>query len=162
MKSFIRNLTTAAIALFAVSASIPESQAADVRLDGFGFYSVRNKVNFYAGGAQQSGRYRNLGSDYYHKATIEMDFVTNYSNGRSGNLSFEFWAMPFYGATSGIILMTRGLDPLPGGRSVKGLSREGLAISLGARRFPELNIWEHTRNGWKFRDSLTFTRKAYL
>jgi hypothetical protein len=162
MKTFFRNLTATAVALFTLSASIPEAKAANVTLDGFGFYKIGNKVKFYNRGPEQTGRYRNLGSDYYHKVRIQTDFINNRSNSRSGSLSYEFWAMPFYGATSGIILMTRGLNPIPARGGYDDVSKEGLAISIAARRFPEINIWEFTRNGWKFRDSLTFTRKAYL
>ncbi|MES2439613.1 MAG: hypothetical protein V4584_11125 [Verrucomicrobiota bacterium] len=162
MKSLIQRLASTGLALFAMSAAIPEAKATNVTLDGYGYYSIGNTVKFYGSGAKQTGRYRNLGRDYYHSTTIRMDFVTNNSNNRSGDMSFEFWAMPYYDATSGIILMTRGVDPLLAGGSNRDFSKKGKAISLDARRFPELNLWEYTRKGWKFRDALTFKNKAWL
>ena len=77
-------------------------------------------------------------------------------------MSFEIWAMPYYGATKGIILMTRHLNPLYANNYYVSKERTGYAISLDAYRFPELNLWEFTRNGWKWRDALTFKRKGYL
>ena len=161
----IKNLTAAAALVLAAVTVAPEAKAAKVTLDGYGQYFTDNSpgaVKYYNSGVKQGGRYKNLGADYYHKATITMDFITNRSNGGSGSLSFEFWAMPFKGATSGIILMTKGLDPLPAKKSYKYVSAKGYAISLDRRRFPEINLWEFTSNGWKFKDVLTFPRKTYL
>lgn len=162
MKSLVQKLSLVTAALFAVGTSIPDAQAANLTLDGFGYYDIQNRVRFFPGGAKQGGRYRNLGADYYHKTTIEMDFITNRSYSRSGSMSFEFWAMPYYDANKGIILMTRGIGALGSRGSVVGADKTGYAVSLNARRFPELNLWEYTRSGWRFRDSLTFTRKTYL
>ena len=111
---------------------------------------------------KQSGRKPYLGGGYYHKAEIAMDYITNRSTRRSGDLSFELWAMPYYGATSGVVLMTKGADALGGGGSYTNASPEGYAVLLDRRRFPELNLWEFTRRGWKFRDALSFSRKADL
>jgi hypothetical protein len=164
MKSIISKLTTAAVALFAVATVAPEAKAAKVTLDGYGYYALGTKVTYYNKGSvpAQSGRYAGLGRDYYHKITYEMDFITNRSSSGSGSLSYEFWAMPYYEATSGIILMTRGLKPMSGGQSVKSLTKSGLGIYIDARRFPEQNLWEFTSNGWKFRDALTFPQKIWL
>lgn len=162
MKSLISKLVTPIIALFATAAMIQKSDAAKVTLDGYGSYLMGSKVTYYRSGPAQSGRYRNLGSDYYHSISYTMDFITNRSNGGSGSLSYEFWAMPFYEAESGIILMTRGLKPMPGGLSVKYLTKTGLGVFLDTRRFPEMNLWEFTRQGWKFRDALSFPRKIWL
>lgn len=161
MKAIIQTLA-AAVIVAGAAITAPEAKAANVTLDGFGEYYLGNSVKYYGSGVKQGGRYRNLGADYYHKATIQMDFITNRSNGGTGSLSFEFWAMPYKGATSGIILMTKGLDPLGSKQSYKNVSAKGYAISLNRRRFPELNLWEFTRNGWKFRDVLTFPRKNLL
>jgi hypothetical protein len=161
MKSLIHRLVlTAGVTLAA--ASIPAAHAAKVTLDGYGYYSLKDVVDYYGKGVKQSGRYTNLGSDYYHKASYRMDFVTNHSSSGSGALSYELWAMPYYGATSGPILITRGLNPLAGGNYYKNASREGLAISLDAMGFPELDLWEYTRSGWKWRSALTFTHKTLL
>jgi len=70
--------------------------------------------------------------------------------------------MPYYGADKGIVLMTIGSSPLSGTSSKKDFHVDGYAVSLDAYKYPELNIWEYTRNGWKFRDALSFTRKSLL
>jgi hypothetical protein len=160
MKTILHQL--AAIALF-TAAALPEAKATDVTLDGYGFYSLAHRLAFHPEpGLWQSGRKPYLGGGYYRKAEIGMDFITNRSTRRSGELSFELWAMPYYGATSGVVLMTKGLDSLGGGRSYRDRSPDGFAVLLDRRRFPELNLWEFTRKGWKFRDALSFPRKADL
>lgn len=163
MKSILHHLTAATVALLAVTAAIPEAKAAQVTLDGTGFYSLARRLVYHPEpGLKQSGRKPYLGEGYYHKAEIGMDYITNRSTRRSGDLSFELWAMPYYGANSGIILMTKGLNRLGGGNSYRDASPEGFAVLLDRRRFPELNLWEYTRRGWKYRDALSFTRKANL
>ena len=162
MKSIVTKITTAALALLAMAHVAPEAKAANITLDGYGYYALGTKVTYYGSAPKQTGRYKSLGSDYYHKITYEMDFITNRSGSSSGSLSYEFWAMPYYDSKSGIILMTRGLQPMAGGLSVKSLSKSGLGVFLDARRFPEMNIWEYTSKGWKFRDFLTFPRKIWL
>lgn len=163
MKSLVQKITAAAIVLTAAATTLTESQAAAIRLDGYGYYANRGKINFYnGGGPKQSGRYSKLGSDYYHKVSYEMDFVTNHSGKQSGSLSYEFWAMKYYQATTGIVLMTRGLQPMKGYQSVESLQRTGLAVSIDRKRFPEINIWEYTRKGWTFRDALSFAYRDWL
>lgn len=156
MKSITRNITAAAAAIITLITSAPGSQAAKITLDGVGYYEFGNSVKFFPGGAKQSGRYGNLGSDYYRKTTIRMSFITNRSPGASGNLSFEFWGMPYYGATKGLVLMTHSLSPLGGGRYYRNKAVKNYGIFLDEYRFPELNLWERGRGGWKFRDALSF------
>ncbi len=162
MKSLISKLVTPAIALFIAAAMIQKSHATKVTLDGYGSYLMGSKVTYYRSAPKQSGRYNSLGKDYYHSISYTMDFITNRSNSKSGSLSYEFWAMPFYGADSGIILMTRNLKPMAGGLSVKYLTKTGLGVFLDTQRFPEMNLWEFTSKGWKFRDALSFPRKIWL
>lgn len=162
MRSLVKKLTTSAVALCAIAVSVPEIQAAKVTLDGYGYYALRKKVTYYQSPPAQSGRYKSLGSDYYHKLSYQMDFITNRSNSGSGSLSYEFWAMPYLGATSGIIIMTRKLKPFEPHASFKNIEKEGLGIYIDRRRFPEMNLWEYTRKGWKFRDALSFTRSTWL
>lgn len=145
-----------------MAATALETQAAKLRLDGYGYYDVRSSDVFSKSGKEQSGRYKNLGRDYYHKVKYGIDFVSNYSGSYSGSVSYEFWAMPFYGATSGIILMTRGVGKMSPDESYEDVAKSGYAVSLDARRFPEQSLWELTRDGWKFRDALSFTRKGNL
>lgn len=162
MKFITRNIAIAAAALFSLIGSAPQTQAADIRLDGSGYYEFIGPVKFFGGGVKQGGRYGNLGTDYYHKTSISMRWITNRSTNRTGNLSFEFWGMPFYGATKGIVLMTLPLSQLGGGHSYTNKKSTGYAISLDEYRFPELNIWERTSKGWKFRDALSFKRDNLL
>lgn len=162
MKSIIKRLTTAALALSAVALSIPEIYAADVRLEGLAGYAFNSSDAFFNRAPKQTGRYKSLGSDYYHKAEISSEFISNLSGSRSGSLSFELWAMSYYGATSGVVLMTRGVSSLRGGRSFDDVTAYGNAVSLDERKFPELNLWEYTRSGWRNRDHLTFQDDDYL
>lgn len=161
MKSTLSQFVAAAV-IMTMAGSVSESQAADVKLDGSGYYELGSYDVFSSGGKEQSGRYRNLGRDYYHKIEYGIDFITNYSFSSSGSLSYEFWAMPFYGATSGVVLMTRGLGGLSDGESYEGVWKYGFAISLDRSRYPEQSLWERTRTGWKFRDALSFSRKTIL
>jgi hypothetical protein len=163
MNSMLRKLTVAATALCTFTAAIPETQAAEVRLEGYGYYLRSRTERYYGGGGKkQSGRVKYLQSDYYRHTEIGVDFLTNYSPYKSGSLSFEFWAMPYYGATKGIILMTLGTSPLSADSAKKNFHADGYAVSLDAYRYPELNLWEYTRKGWKFRDALSFTKKSRL
>lgn len=155
--------TTVIAVLLATFGTVLETRAADLTLDGSAFYQLGKRINYYGGGGpNQSGRYGSLGSDYYHKANIGSRWITNHSNSGSGDLSFELWAMRYYGSNSGIVLMTRGLNPLPGGSYYSRVERSGHAIFLDRFRFPELDLWEFTRNGWKWRDAVTFTKKDLL
>ena len=162
MKFIKLKSTITAAAVLAAFSPVPPAKAADIRLEGTGSYDLSSKVRYYPTGRKQTGRYLNLGADYYHKATVRMEWIINNSRVKSGNLSFEFWGMPYYGADEGVVLMTRGLKPLSAGRVYKRSKLSGWAISLDEYRFPELNIWERTRKGWGFRDALSFTRDNLL
>ena len=77
-------------------------------------------------------------------------------------MSFELWAMPYYGATSGTILMTKGVSSLWGGYNYADYISTGKAISLNRYRYPELNLFEYAYSGWKWRDALSFSYKNLL
>ena len=160
MSSIARKITVAATMLAAIALSIPQARSADMRLEGEGYYKLTDRSKFFQEGVEQSGRYRNLGRDFYRQVEYGIDFIGNDSDKRSGSLSYELWALPFYGSTSGIILMTRGIQSIPGRSSIDGVVRTGYGVSLNKRRFPEQSLWEYTRKGWKFRDALSFTSKA--
>jgi hypothetical protein len=161
MKKHITRTFLSALAATAIF-STTDAQATRVTLDGSGYYKFKSSARYYGSGVKQYGRYQNLGADYYRKTVISMEWITNRSNNNSGPLSFEYWGMPFYGADTGIVLMTRSADPLRGGRYYKNKSWEGWAIFLDEFRFPELNLWESTRRGWRFRDALSFRRDNLL
>ena len=157
MNPNIRHLVTATISAVTVITSIPESRAADLTLDGSGYYSLDSREYRSNGRRLQSGRYTGLGTNYYHSAEIGMDEINNNSTVASGSMSFELWAMPYYGANRGPILMTYGLNPLQGGYYIPDVVAEGDAVSLNRYAFPELDLFEYTRKGWKWRDALTFS-----
>ncbi len=162
MKKIIHRITLAAALAFAGFLAIPDANATDLTLDGYGYYSLGSRVSYRSSGASQSGRYRNLGADYYHNAEIGMDAITSRSSNRSGDMSFELWAMRYYDSTSGIVLMTRGVGYLRGYYSYRNIYRSGQAVSLDSYRYPETNLWEFTVNGWKFRDALKFPYTEWL
>jgi hypothetical protein len=161
LKSMTRFLTAAA-AVIAISAPVPVAKAADIALDGPAYFSVAKKARYYSGGAWQGGRYLNLGRGYYRRADLGIGAVDNYSPYESGDLSFEFWAMPFYGATKGVILMTTDIGWLEGDQSFVDLEMTGSARFLNRKRFPEMNLWEYTYYGWEFRDAFAFARRSRL
>lgn len=153
---------TAAAAVFAVSATAPTVAASEITLDGPAYFSLSKKARFYSRGSSQGGRYSNLGRGYYRRADLGIGAVDNYSPYETGDLSFEFWALPFYGATKGVVLMTTDIGWLEGDQSFVDLEMTGSAVFLNRRRFPEMNIWEYTYDGWEFRDAFAFARKTRL
>lgn len=162
MKVITRNITAAAAAIITLIGASSQSQAVNLTLDGSGFYEFGNTVRHSTEGVSQSGRYSNLTGAYYRRAKIGMDWVTNNSRNRSGKLSFEFWGMPYYGATKGLVLMTRSMGALSGGHFYETVTRKGHAVFLNEYRFPEINLWEKTKNGWRFRDALSFKQDNLL
>lgn len=141
---------------------ITTAKAADVTLEGSGYYELGNRTSYYRYGTAQSGRYANLGAGYYRTGEIGIDEVANNSYSRSGSLSFELWALPYYGATSGTVLMTQQLSPLSGGYSYDYVASFGRPLSLNRYRYPELNLYEYTRYGWKWRDALSFSFRELM
>jgi hypothetical protein len=162
MKSIIKRLTTATAALFAVATILPEAQATKVTLEGYGSYKLAGSDGYFDNPPVQGGRYNSLGRDYYHRAVIKMDYITNKSRTRSGDMSFELWGMAYYDATTGLVLMTRGINPVRGKRNIRAIREEGYAVSINEFRFPELDLYEYTSSGWIARDHLTFSKKAKL
>lgn len=162
MKYLTKKLTLAAAIALAFGGGITESQATKVTLDGSGFYKTGLREFYFKRAPKQTGRYRKLGADYYHKGRFGMDQISNDTTRNSGTLSFEFWAMNYYQASSGIILMTRKLHPLNAGYYYPNKEKRGYALSINRSRYPELSLWEYTRKGWKWRDALSFTRKTRL
>lgn len=152
----IASIVAAAVMGYAGMFQSSTAVAADVTLEGFGYYELGNRTSYYRYGTAQRGRYSNLGAGYYRTSEIGMDEVANHSNSRSGSLSFELWALPYYGATSGTVLMTQQLSPLWGGYSHIDIASYGRALSLNRYRYPELNLYEFTRYGWQWRDALSF------
>ena len=77
MKKIAQKITAILTVAGLVSFAPTESQAADLALEGGGSYVLGDTYRYYSKGKSQSGRYRNLGSDYYQTARIRMDRVTN-------------------------------------------------------------------------------------
>ncbi len=162
MKAFTTSLGIATIAIASLFSLTPTARAAYVTLDGYGTYRLSNFERYSPRGAYQGGRYRNLGADYYRKSRIGIDAISNRSRFRSGSLSFELWALPFFGANSGTVLMTSNANRLNPRRSLTRVFRYGNAVSLDRWAFPELNLWEFTRRGWRFKDAVSFGRRDLL
>ena len=157
MKSIANKIIAAAIALIALVGVAPEAKATLLALDGYGGYTLGGSKSYSSGGAYQGGRYSNLGAGYYRSGNIRVSQITNYSSNRSGSMSFELWAMPYYGATTGSVLMTTGLNPLYGYNYYSNVSKNGSAKFINKYRYPELNLFEYTSSGWRWRDELTFS-----
>lgn len=154
MKSAIYKAFSIASALILLGNS--QSEAARITLDGTGHYRFTSDVRYYVG-VDQSGRYDYLGADYYRKTVVGMRWVTNRSPRKSGPLSIEFWGMPYYGADTGIVLMTKDAGRLNGQDAYHGRKWQGWGLYLDEYRYPEINIWEYRRKkGWIFRDALSF------
>lgn len=162
MKSIIHRMGTAAAVALAGFIAAPAANATRVTLNGAGEYELGTVERYYSPGPRQSGRYRTLGSDYYHSAGIGMERIKNSSARRSGDMSFEFWAMRYYDSTTGIVLMTKGVPSLPANTHYSDVWKTGKAVFIDRYRFPELNLWEFTTDGWKFRDYLKFPFKDDL
>lgn len=162
MKIIANSIIAAFSVIFTMAGSTSTARAADLTLDGSGFYELGNSEFFLRKGAGQSGRFRNLGRNFYQDAEIGISRITNNSSSRSGSMSFELWGKPFYSATSGIIMMTRGFSPLRGSFNYPNVETFGTALSLGQWRFPELNLYERSRRSWAWRDALTFSYSDYL
>ncbi len=155
MKKIAQKITAILTVAGLVSFAPTESQAADLALEGGGSYVLGDTYRYYSKGKSQSGRYRNLGSDYYQTARISMDRVTNYSGYRSGAMSFELWATDYYDATSGTVVMTTGLNRLNKYKYYNKVNRGGFGLYLDDYYYPQLNLFEYV-GSWAWRDVLVF------
>ena len=155
MKTIALKITAILAGAGLISFPTTESHAADLALEGVGSYVLGNTYRYYSKGKKQSGRYRNLGSDYYQSARIRMDRVTNFSGYRSGAMSFELWATDYYDATSGIVVMTSGLNRLNKYRYYRKVNRSGFGLYLDDFYYPQHNLFEYV-GSWEWRDVLVF------
>lgn len=164
IKLSLKNIVSVSALLVAMMTAVPSAQAANVTLDAAGYYSLADGAFYYPiPGPAQSGRYRSLGDDYYRNAIIEVEYITNRSARRSGNLSFELHAMPFLGAKTGTVLMTTLVPFLPRNSFYSDVDRAGKALFTNERAFPELKIYERNSFGiWMFRDRLSFRTSTRL
>lgn len=149
-------------AVVSMFGGIPVAKAADLDMRGYGSVNESAYETYSYYGASQSGRYRNLGEGYYRRTTIGVDGIRNYSGYRSGSISFELWAMPYYGATSGTVLMTTNAGTVYGFSTKLNVYRTGNKMAYDGYAFPELNIWEYTSRGWRFRDNIAFSRNRWM
>jgi hypothetical protein len=150
------------MAMVSMFGGVSVAKAADLDLRGYGSVSESPYESYSGYGAAQGGRYRNLGAGYYRRTTIGVDAIRNYSSFSSGSISFELWAMPYYGATSGTVLMTTNAGTVFGRSTKWNVYRSGNKMAYDGYAFPELNIWEYTRRGWGFRDNIAFTRNRWM
>jgi len=150
------------VAMVSMFGGISGAKAADLELRGYGSVNESPYEAYSRYGATQDGRYRNLGAGYYRRTTIAVDGIRNYSSFGSGSLSFELWAMPYYGASSGSVLMTTNAGTVFGRATKLNVIRTGNKVAFDGYAFPELNLWENTRSGWGFRDNITFSRSRWM
>jgi hypothetical protein len=162
MKTVRIRCGVAFVAMVSMFGGISVAKGADLEMRGYGSVSESPYESYSSRGAAQSGRYRNLGSGYYRRTTIGVDAIQNYSSFRSGSISFELWAMPYYGATSGTVLMTTNAGDVSRFSTKRNVYRTGNKLSYDGYAFPELNIWEYTRSGWGFRDNITFSLNRWM
>jgi hypothetical protein len=163
MKTVKFRFGIAFVAVVSMFVGISGAKAADLELGGYGTVSESPYEGYSYYGARQTGRYRNLGEGYYRRTTIRVDGIRNYSSGRSGALSFELWAMPYYGADNGFVLMTTNASSVYGLSTKWNVYRTGNKVALDDYAFPELNLWEYNRGfGWGFRDNLTFSDDRWM
>ena len=152
----------ALVAMVSMFGGSSVAKAADLALRGYGSVSESAYEGYSYSGAAQNGRYQNLGAGYYRRTTIGVDGIRNFSNSSSGSISFELWAMPYYGATSGTVLMTTNAGTVSRLSTKWNVYRTGNKLSYDGYAFPELNIWEYTSRGWRFRDNITFSRDRWM
>ena len=162
MKTLKIRFGIASVAMVSMFGGISGAKASDLALKGYGSVSESPYENYRYNGAAQGGRYQNLGEGYYRRTTIRINRIRNFSNRRSGSMSFELWAMPYYGASSGTVLMTSNAGRVYGASSKWNVRRTGNKVALDDYAFPELNLWEYTRNGWRFRDNRAFSRNRWM
>ncbi|MFK7849403.1 MAG: hypothetical protein AB8D78_00360 [Akkermansiaceae bacterium] len=162
MKTLKIQIGIASLAVITMFGSSNVSKAADLDLRGWSSVKEGWYESYQYDGAWQGGRYRNLGEGYYRKTTVRVKRIQNYSRWRSGWTSFELWGMPYYGANSGTILMTTPTGRIWGWSSKWNVRRTGNKVALDDYAFPELNLWEYTRKGWRFRDNIPYSRDRWM
>lgn len=138
----------------------PLARAAKLKIDG-GFVTLGlNKV---ARLSQESGRYPDLGRNYYRTATIGCKAISNTSKtGRSGQLSFEYWALPYLGADTGKPLMSVLLPSLKSGKKVSNLSKLNFAGYYNAYGYIQLRLYEMSGGTWVLRASKNIGNRQLL
>lgn len=134
-----------------IGLSAPLAIAAKFKLDG-GFVTLgEDKVIRLT---QASGRYPNLGRNYYRTATIGCTAVRNTSaTGRSGQLSLEYWALPFFTSKTGTPLMSALLPPINGGKRLNNVSKVGPAAYYNADGYVQMRLYEFSAGKWVLRAS---------
>jgi hypothetical protein len=115
-------------------------------------------------GAKQTGRFRNFGTGYYDTGYVSVSTIVNRSAVRTGSLSLELWATPYYGAAYGFVNFSRALNPLSARHYYPTVFRSGLFRIYGANitaYYPRLNLYELS-NGWKLRAFLLSPSQGLL
>ncbi len=137
-------ITVAAPLVFA-----PLAQAAKFKIDG-GFVTLgTDKVIKLS---QASGRYPDLGKNYYRTATIGCKSITNTSKkGTSGQLSLEYWASPVYNSATGTPLMSVVLSPIKSGKKLSNVSKEDSARYYNNEGYVQLRLYEFSAGQWVLR-----------
>lgn len=154
MKTQVSRGTTAigtALLFMVIALSAPLAMAAKLKMDGgFVTLGVDKAIRF----TQQSGRYPDLGKNYYRTATIGCTAIRNTSTaGRSGQLSLEYWALPYYTSKTGTPLMSVLLPSIKGGKRINNVNEIGPAAYYNAEGYVQLRLYEYTSGKWVLRAS---------
>ncbi len=144
----------------AFTLSAPLALAAKFKIDG-GFVTLRSDRAIKL--SQESGRYPNLGRNYYRTASIGCKSVINTSKkGISGQLSLEYWAMPYIDSTTGTPLMSVLLPPVKAGKRINDISKDAQAGYYNANGYIQLRLYEYSGGVWLLRSSKSVGSRQLL
>ncbi len=137
------------MALLGIAWSAPSATAAKFQIDG-GFVTLGSDKVIKL--SQESGRYPDLGRNYYRTTTIGCKAIRNVSKkGTSGQLSLEYWASPLYGSEMGTPLMSLLLPSIKSGKRQSNVSKEAPARYYNDEGYVQLRLYEYTAGQWVLR-----------
>ena len=148
------------LASLIITLEAPSAKAAKLKIDG-GFVTLGTDRVIRL--SQESGRYPNLGRNYYRTATIGCTSIRNTSTkGSSKQLSLEYWALPFYGAETGTPLMSVLLPAIKSGKKVSNVKKQGMAAYYNAEGYIQLRLYENSGGTWLLRASRSMSIREPL
>jgi hypothetical protein len=148
------------LAALAFSLTAPVASAAKVKING-GYVTLGNDKVLRLG--QSSGRYTDLGRNYYRTTGIGCTSIQNTSKkGVSGVLSLEYWALPFIDSTEGKPLMSVLLPRVEANKQIKAVKKSGPAAYYNAYGYIQLRLYELSGGIWKLRYSKNIGSRQLL
>ena len=159
MKTQISKVAAAISMVVIIASSAPLATAAKLKIDsGFVTLGVDKAIRL----SQESGRYPNLGRNYYRTSTIGCKAIRNTSaKGRSGPLSLEYWGLASYTATTGRPLMSVLLPSIKSGKRLNNVSEVGTAAYYNADGYIQLRLYEYSAGVWVLRASKIVSATMY-